>query len=130
MGLKVCQLCAVDFTLKHFLLPLVDGMRDAGWEVTAVCSDGPAIAGLRERGYDIETVRIERSFNLFRHIGSTRVLIRVFRARRFDVVHVHTPVAALIGRVAARIAGVPTVVYTAHGFYFHDEIGKSHPKFL
>lgn len=122
MGLKVCQLCAVDFTLKHFLLPLIDGMRDAGWEVTAVCSDGPAISGLRERGYDIETVRIERSFNLLRHIRSTRALIRLFKARRFDVVHVHTPVAALIGRVAARIAGVPTIVYTAHGFYFHDEM--------
>lgn len=122
MGLKVCQLCAVDFTLKHFLLPLIDGMRDAGWEVAAVCSDGPAIADLRARGYDIETVDIERSFNLLRHIGSTRALIRLFKARRFDVVHVHTPVAALIGRVAARLAGVPTVVYTAHGFYFHDEM--------
>lgn len=122
MGLKVCQLCAVDFTLKHFLLPLIDGMRDAGWDVTAVCSDGPEIPGLRERGYDIETVHIERSFNLFRHIGSTRALIRLFKARRFDVVHVHTPVAALIGRVAARMAGVPTIVYTAHGFYFHDEM--------
>lgn len=122
MGLKVCQLCAVDFTLKHFLLPLIDGMRDAGWEVTAVCSDGPAITGLRERGYDIETVNIDRSFNLFRHIGSIRALISLFRRRRFDVVHVHTPVAALIGRIAARIAGVPTIVYTAHGFYFHDEM--------
>ena len=122
MGLKVCQLCAVDFTLKHFLLPLIDGMRDACWEVTAVCSDGPAIAGLREGGYDIETVHIERSFNLARHIGSTRALIRLFKARRFDVVHVHTPVAALIGRIAARIAGVPTIIYTAHGFYFHDEM--------
>ena len=36
--MKVCQLCAVDFTLKHFLLPLVDGMRAQGWRVTAVCS--------------------------------------------------------------------------------------------
>lgn len=119
---KVCQLCAVDFTLKNFLLPLIDGMREAGWEVTAVCSDGPFVASLREHGYDIETIPIERSFNLFRHIGSMRALVRLFKARRFDVVHVHTPVAALIGRIAARIAGVPTIVYTAHGFYFHDEM--------
>ncbi|MFP5504126.1 MAG: glycosyltransferase family 4 protein, partial [Candidatus Sericytochromatia bacterium] len=34
----------------------------------------------------------------------------------------HTPVASLIGRVAAKLAGVPLVVYTAHGFYFHDEM--------
>ena len=120
MGLKVCQLCAVDFTLEHFLLPLIEGMRDVGWEVTAICSDGPAIARLRERGHVIQTISIERSFNLLRHINSTLALARLFKARKFDVVHVHTPVAALIGRIAARIAGVPMVVYTAHGFYFHD----------
>lgn len=45
--MKVCQLCAVDFTLKHFLLPLVDGMRAQGWRVTAVCSDGPLVGAMR-----------------------------------------------------------------------------------
>ena len=27
--MKICQLCAVDFTLYHFLLPLMEGMRAA-----------------------------------------------------------------------------------------------------
>lgn len=122
MGLRVCQVSAVDFTLKNFLLPLIDGMRDAGWEVTAVCSDGPDVDGLRKSGYDVKTVGIERSLNLVRHICSIYALARYFRARRFDLVHVHTPVAALIGRVAARLAGVPLIVYTAHGFYFHENM--------
>lgn len=122
MALKVCQLCAVDFTLQHFLLPLIDGMRSAGWNVTAVCSDGPAIPGLRSLGYRIETVPIARSLNPFRHSRSLLELVRLFRRERFDVVHAHTPVAALLGRIAAKIAGVPLVVYTAHGFYFHDEM--------
>lgn len=122
MALKVCQLCAVDFTLRHFLLPLIDGMRGAGWNVTAVCSDGPAIPGLRSRGYRIVTMPIARSLNPFAHSRSLLKLVRLFRRERFDVVHAHTPVAALLGRVAARIAGVPVVVYTAHGFYFHDEM--------
>lgn len=120
--MKVCQLCAVDFTLNNFLLPLIDGMRSVGWEVTAVCSDGEKIQNLRERGYDIEVVSIDRSFNVLRHVMSIFVLIRLFKARGFDVVHVHTPVASVIGRIAARIAQVPVVIYTAHGFYFHDEM--------
>lgn len=44
--MKVCQLCAVDFTLKNFLLPLIDGMQEKGWQVTAVCSDGPFVPEL------------------------------------------------------------------------------------
>ena len=41
--MKVCQLCAVDFTVEKFLLPLIDGMEATGWQVTTICSDGPAI---------------------------------------------------------------------------------------
>lgn len=122
MGLRVCQLCAVDFTLKHFLLPLIDGMQNHGWEVTAVCSDGPEIPGLRARGYTVDTIPISRSLNVFRHAVSVLRLAAYFRQQRFDILHVHTPVAALVARVAAFLARVPVVVYTAHGFYFHDEM--------
>lgn len=122
--MKVCQLCAVDFTLKNFLLPLIDGMRTAGWRVTAVCSDGPFVADLRERGYAIETVAIARSMNPLAALRSTLALVRLFRRERFDVLHVHTPVAALIGRIAGRIAGIPLIVYTAHGFYFHEQMPR------
>lgn len=120
--MKVCQLCAVDFTLKTFLLPLIDGMRGRGWDVTAVCSDGPHIDELRAAGYRIETVPIARSMNPILAAQTLLALVRLFRRQRFDVLHAHTPVAALLGRIAARIAGIPLVVYTAHGFYFHDEM--------
>ncbi|HLO61872.1 MAG TPA: glycosyltransferase family 4 protein [Azonexus sp.] len=112
----------MDFTLKHFLLPLIDGMQDHGWEVTAVCSDGPEISGLRAKGYTVDTIPIARSLNVFKHAVSVVRLAAYFRRQRFDILHVHTPVAALVARVAAFIARVPVVVYTAHGFYFHDEM--------
>jgi len=122
MGLRVCQLCAVDFTLKHFLLPLIDGMQSHGWKVTAVSSDGPEIPGLQARGYTVDTIPIARSLNVFKHAVSVVRLAFYFRQQRFDILHVHTPVAALVARVAAFLARVPVVVYTAHGFYFHDEM--------
>ncbi len=122
MGLRVCQLCAVDFTLKHFLLPLIDGMQSHGWEVTAVCSDGPEIPRLRAKGYAVDTIPIARSLNVIKHAVAVVRLVCYFRQQRFDILHVHTPVAALVARVAAFLARVPVVVYTAHGFYFHDEM--------
>jgi glycosyltransferase involved in cell wall biosynthesis len=124
LAVKVCQLCAVDFTLKNFLLPLIDGMQAADWQVTAVCSDGPFVPAVRAQGYAITTVAIARSMSPLAALRSVFALMKLFRRERFDVLHVHTPVAALIGRIAARLAGIPLVVYTAHGFYFHDEMPR------
>ena len=122
MSLKICQLCSVDFTLKHFLLPLIDGMESRGWEVISVCSSGPYISELRCQGYRVEPIGISRSRNPLSALWSLLCLIRLFRRERFDVLHVHTPVAALVGRIAAWLSGVPLIVYTAHGFYFHDDM--------
>ncbi len=120
--MKVCQLCAVDFTLETFLLPLIDAMAEEGFSVTAVCSDGAAISALNEQGYSIKTVSISRSLNPIKHIASIWNLYCLFRKEKFDLVHVHTPVAALLGRIAAYLARVPFIVYTAHGFYFHEDM--------
>lgn len=120
--MKIAQLCAVDFTMYHFLLPLMRGLREAGHEVVGICSDGPFVGKIEADGFRVLPVRIDRSYNLVRHIGSYRRLVRLFRDERFDMVHVHTPVAALVGRFAARRAGVKTIVYTAHGFFFHERM--------
>ncbi len=120
--MKIAQVCAVDFTLYHFILPLMRAMRDAGHEVVGIASDGPFMAQIRAEGFRVEPVYIERSFNLLRHSGSARRLKALFKRERFDIVHVHTPVASLIGRWAAWRAGVPKIVYTAHGFYFHERM--------
>lgn len=46
-------------------------------------------------------------------------LRRLFKERKFDVVHTHSSKAGIIGRLAARSAGVPYVVHTVHGLAFH-----------
>lgn len=120
MALKVCQLCAVDFTLRNFLLPLIDGMKAEGWEVVSACADGQYLAELRQAGYVIETLPIARSMHPIKGLKALVAMVRLFRRERFDVLHVHTPVAALLGRMAARLTGISLVVYTAHGFYFHE----------
>lgn len=120
--MKICQLCAVDFTLYHFLLPLMQAMAASGHEVVGVAADGPLIAEVRKAGIRVETAPIARSFNLAAHLRAYRALVALFRRERFDLVHVHTPVASLIGRLAAWRCGVPRIVYTAHGFYFHERM--------
>lgn len=120
--MKICQICAVDFTLYHFLLPLMEAERAAGHEVVGACAPGPWLKEVEARGFRTIPLPIERNLNLVRHRRAYRALVERLRAERFDLVHVHTPIAALIGRLAAKRARVPRIVYTAHGFYFHEHM--------
>jgi len=120
--MKICQLCAVDFTLYHFILPLMQAQQAAGHEVVGVCSDGPWMEKISAEGLRTVALPIARNLNPVQHRKSYLRLVRLFREERFDMVHVHTPIAALLGRLAARRAGVGKIVYTAHGFYFHERM--------
>ena len=57
-----------------------------------------------------------------------------FRKEKFDIVHTNNPKPGLLGQLAAKIAGVPIIVNTVHGFYFHEDsayfkrkFGNDHP---
>ena len=59
--MKILQVCAVDLTLYHFLVPLIRAMEDAGHEVVVACADGPDAARVRDQGIRVEAVPFARS---------------------------------------------------------------------
>lgn len=117
---RIAQVCAVDFTVYHFLLPLMRAQREWGFDVEAVCAPGEFTPLIEAEGFPVRPTPISRSRNPFKLARAFFALRALFRERGYAVVHVHTPVAALAGRPAARLARVPVTLYTAHGFYFHD----------
>jgi glycosyltransferase involved in cell wall biosynthesis len=56
------------------------------------------------------------------NIRSIYSLYKIIKHESPDIVHVHTPIASILARIAARFAKVPVIIYTAHGFYFHDNM--------
>jgi len=122
---KVLQVCAVDMSAGLLLRPLIHALQEAGAEVHVACSPGRELDRLAAEGVPVQPVRIARRILSLRHPVSLVQLARLIRRERYDFVHVHTPIAAALGRVAARLSGAgPVVLYTAHGFYFHDRIRR------
>jgi glycosyltransferase involved in cell wall biosynthesis len=127
--LSILQVCAVDFTARHFLLPLMRAQRAAGFDVHLACAPGDYVSGLAAEGFPVYPLPFERSFNLLAHARAYARLTRLLASRKFTVVHAHTPIAAIIARPAARRSGVPLVLYTAHGFYFHEAMRPAVKRF-
>jgi len=122
--IKVLQVTAVDITVKYLLLPLVDRLKKEGYNVQVVSSPGRYTDELKQDGYIVNTVDIGRKIRPIANLKAIFALYRLIRREKFDIVHVHSPLAAMLGRVAAKMARAPIVIYTAHGFYFHENMRK------
>lgn len=59
-----------------------------------------------------------RSLHPIKDIVTLRKVYGLIREYQPDVIHTHTAKAGFIGRVAARLAGVPVIVHTFHGHIF------------
>jgi glycosyltransferase involved in cell wall biosynthesis len=118
--MKVLEVANVDFALRQFVLPLMRGLRARGHEVIGVSADGPMLDVLRAEGFRVVAVPMARSFSPLAQIRAFVALRRLIRAERPDLVHGHFPISGLLARVAARVAGVPRVAYTCHGYLFNQ----------
>lgn len=121
--MKVLQVTAIDFTAQKFLLPLVDTLQNKGYTTHIACCVSDESQAMLQ-AYQVHHIPFSRSLQITAHVKSIAALYQLLRQERYDVVHAHTPIASLIARFAAKLAGVPTIIYTAHGFYFHDNMPK------
>ncbi|KNY29641.1 glycosyltransferase family 4 protein [Pseudobacteroides cellulosolvens] len=119
--LKMLQICAVGFTVEKLLMPLIEEMSK-NYDVTTVCTRDDISDKLKAKGYKIDNINIDRKISPVRNLRTVWQLYKYMKAGRFQIVHVHTPVAGILGRIAAKLARVPIIIYTAHGFYFHDNM--------
>jgi glycosyltransferase involved in cell wall biosynthesis len=58
-----------------------------------------------------------RSVNPWKDLAALGQLVALIRSHAPDIVHLHSSKAGLLGRIAAKIVGVPAI-YTAHGWGF------------
>ncbi len=119
---KILMVTTVPSTLRSFLLPFAAHFRSQGWQVDAMAC-GVSTDVKCQQGFDrLWEVQWSRNPLDPRNLLAAPQAIREIVTReRYDLVHVHTPVAAFVTRFALKDLrdrlGV-RIVYTAHGFHF------------
>ena len=109
--------------IMTFHVPYLKMFQDMGWETAVAGSndyEDPAELNIPncDTYYEIPFERIPWKAG---NVKAYRELKRIIDEGNFDIIHCHTPVGAMITRLAAvgaRKRGT-RVIYTAHGFHFH-----------
>ena len=116
MRIKVAHICASGLSIKYLLADQIRYLENLGYEVHTVSSDD--IPEVSELGISWQKATISRNISPIRDLQGLAQLVRIFRRENFTIVHTHTPKAVLLGQLAAKIANVPIIIQTLHGFYF------------
>lgn len=120
---RLLFVATVAVTVRHFLRPYAEHFRARGWRVEAAANGlvgDQASAAAFDAVHDLPLSRSVRDVGGL--VRGWRAVGTAIRAARPDIVHVHTPIASFLVRLAVHRmpdGERPLVVYTAHGFHFH-----------
>jgi glycosyltransferase involved in cell wall biosynthesis len=104
---------------RNTLLTLTGLVRD-GYEAELVCGPGGRL--IREAKANGIVVRVVpdlvRQIDPVKDCRALFMLSKLFRRRKYDIVHTHSTKGGVLGRLAARLARAPVIVHTVHGVPF------------
>jgi glycosyltransferase involved in cell wall biosynthesis len=74
---------------------------------------------------DIDYFKIDslvRNISFHNDIKALFKIYKIIRKNNYDIVHTHIAKAGVLGRIAAKMAGVPHIIHGVHGITFPDQI--------
>jgi len=115
--------------VQKYVVQLCQSLNRNRFYITGCCSRGsngenksgdiPFAEAFREAGVPYFVVPMQRSINFWKDFFAFLKIYQNIRRNRFDIVHAHSSKAGVLARIAARMAGVPVVVYSPHAFSFN-----------
>lgn len=121
---KALLVTTISGFVPQFEMNNVKILQDMGYEVHYAANyNTPVYTDNNDRLEGTGIVRhqvdfIRSPFRIIKNLKAYRQLRKVMKSDGYDLVHCHTPMGGVIGRIAAKRAKIPYVIYTAHGFHF------------
>ncbi|MGN1420923.1 MAG: glycosyltransferase family 4 protein [Eubacterium sp.] len=126
--MKVLFVATVRSHIGQFHMPFIRKLKELGCTVDAAFKDNSNV----KKGLDLSDIdnvyeiSFSRSPYSTDNIKAYRQLKKVIDNGNYDAIHCHTPMGAVVTRLAAKDARKKgtKVIYTAHGFHFYNGASK------
>ncbi|ANX13960.1 hypothetical protein ABE41_018260 [Fictibacillus arsenicus] len=115
---KIAFIATVYRHLEAFHLPYIKILQEMGYELHVYGSFDRGKTSLLNMNVICHDVDFSRNPFSFNNVKALRNLINSFRKNKYSMIHVHTPIASFLVRIAAKVTNTQNVIYTAHGFHF------------
>lgn len=115
---KILYVTTVSSTINAFLIPHIQMLQQQGYQVDCACSINKEVSE-KLVGVNIYEIPFTRNPLDLKNIQAFRKLIDIQQRENYDIVHVHTPIAALYGRLLKIKFPHVKTLYTVHGFHFY-----------
>ncbi|WP_337100779.1 glycosyltransferase family 4 protein [Paenibacillus sp. YIM B09110] len=115
---KAAYVATVYAHISSFHLPFIRDLQEQGYEVHVYASPDHCLEDVKKTGVECRDIPFSRNPLAGSNIAALKELTKRFREEKYHLVHVHTPNASVICRIAAWRAKLKNIVYTAHGFHF------------
>ncbi len=117
---KILYITTISDTINAFLIPHIKMLIEQGYKVDCAAN---LIEQLDDEllELDIEFFNIPFTRNPLspNNIRAFNKLIKIQKKNNYDIVHVHTPVASIYGRLLKLKFPRLKTIYTVHGFHFY-----------
>ncbi|MGC8758161.1 MAG: glycosyltransferase, partial [Caldisericaceae bacterium] len=117
---RILFLATVDSHIYYFHMPFMKLLKNMGYKVEVAASNVGFTDKILQEGFKVYNLPFSRNPLSPSNFKAFFFLLRLMKENKYVMLHTHTPVASFLGRIAGRLVGIPHIVYTAHGFHFHE----------
>ncbi|MGE5558464.1 MAG: glycosyltransferase [Bacillota bacterium] len=123
MKRRILFVSTISSTVTAFLIPFAKYFRETGWIVDVLARNVTKQEGCQTVFDNLWDIKWSRNpFDIKNFINPPKFIQDLICNEKYDIIHVHTPVASFVTRYALRNfkdKDKPVIIYTAHGFHFH-----------
>lgn len=118
---KILYIATLSSTINAFLVPHINHLISKGHKVDIATNIKFDInQELISRGVNIFNIPFQRNPLSPKNKDAYKIIKKLQKEERYNIIHVHTPVASFITRLALKNNKNLKLVYTCHGFHFYN----------